>query len=632
MRSFPVFRFLFSILLLTLSFFNGCSFFSSVGDSISDGYQNTVAYFNSYYNARRAFDDAEAEIAAADQLSGIRGFTDKPQPLPNTTRPRLTIVIDKCSNILQFYPSSALVDDALMLIGKSYYYQGDYLKAERKFTEFFSVYPNSPLNFEARLWYIKTLARLKKDDQAIEEGEFLLPQTEAGDETDLAAAVSDVLGVLYERVNRHDRSLAMYDRLKELGADDETRAWALFRAGEQKIVLNQPEDAAEMFRRAAENTDDRQIQYRCHLEYIRTLRSLGRLDESLGRLNEMLDNFRFAQNSREIVFERGVTYRLGGQIELAVDDFTEVDTTSGRSELGSKASFELARLSEYTKGDYRAARDSYGRSTAFPVPEFIAEARRKQSGFTRYFSLNDARAKLDSVIAVESLADSLPLDTTAATTPRLNLDSLRSAFAVNCYEMGELFYIDIENPDSAVFWYKEALKGIDDSVRTPRITYILAELALSNASRGYGDGNALLRSIIETYPKSVYAMRAKIQLGVPLEPTESDDSEMLYKKAEATIDSGNYSQAISTLKKITSDFPLSPFAAKSAYTVGWLYEHRLSQPDSALNQYTVLLQTYSSSPYAARVRPRIRAIQLSRTDTTSTGAPLEGKKSSKREE
>ena len=198
--------------------------------------------------------------------------------------------------------------------------------------------------------------------------------------------------------------------------------------------------------------------------------------------------------------------------------------------------------------------------------------------------------------------------------------------------MGELFYIDIENPDSAVFWYKEALKGIDDSVRTPRITYILAELALSNASRGYGDGNALLRSIIETYPKSVYAMRAKIQLGVPLEPSESDDSGMLYKKAEATIDSGNYSQAISTLKKITSDFPLSPFAAKSAYTVGWLYEHRLSQPDSALNQYTVLLQTYSSSPYAARVRPRIRAIQLSRTDTTSTGAPLEGKKSSKREE
>jgi tetratricopeptide (TPR) repeat protein len=456
---------------------------------------------------------------------------------------------------------------------------------------------------------------LKNNGEAIQVGESLLTQAETEGKTDLAAGAADVLGVLYERMDQHEQSLAMYEHLQKIAPNDDVKAWGLYRAGEKLVGLQRLEDAARMFEFAAGNSDDPQFKYQCLLERIRVLRSLGRHEESLRMANEMLDDFRFLQNSKELQFERGLTHFEAGEIQAAEDDFVVVDTTAGRSELGARASFERAKLYEYVKQDYRAARDAYTRAASFPVEEIVSTARKKQAGLTRYLLLVDARMKLDSLIVHGSVSDSLPADSGAAKPP-LDLDSLRSAIAANSFELGELFYIDIENPDSAVYWYGQALENIDDSVRTPRIKYILAELALSYPTKQYADGHLMLRSIIEKYPKSLYATRAKIQLGIKLDPSETDNGEILYKKAEARIDSGDYTGAITTLRTIATEYPNSPFASKSAYTIGWLYENRLSQPESALSEYARLLQAYASSPYAAVVRPRIRAIEASRVDST----------------
>ncbi len=632
MKSFPTSRFFLPSSLLILTLVSGCSFFNYVGESIADGYQNTVAYFNSYYNARRAFDEAETEIAAAERLTGISGFTDNPQQVQTSVKQKLTMVIDKCSNILQFYPSSALVDDALMLIGKSYFYQSEYLRAERKFTEFLSGYPESPLGREARLWYVRTLARLKKDDQAAEVGAALLAEAEQDEDSDVAAAVTDVLGVVYERGNRDDKSLEMYARLREFSGDDEVRAWGYYREGEKLKELQRPEEAAGKFRLASDNSTNPQFKCRSLLEYVRTLRSLGKLDEALRACDSMLEDFQFAQNTKEILFDRGKTFGQAGRVEDAVNDLVKVDTTAARTELGSRASLELGKLYEHKMADYRRARDAYQKSTTYPVPEFIAEARRKQMGFARYFTLTDARTKTDSLLGLASSTDSLTADSTIAKAPRLNPDSLRSVLMENSYELAELFYVDIEDPDSAVFWYKEALKGIDDTVRTPRIKYVIAELALSNPERGYGEGEALLRSIVNQYPKSVYAMRSRIQLGMPVESLGMDESETLYKRAEATIDSGDYGRAITTLKKISAEYPLSPFAPKSVYTVGWLYENRLSMPDSALSHYSSLVRIYAASPYAAAVRPKVLAKKASNVDSTATSVQKKEKRNKAEEQ
>ena len=106
------------VLLYLLVAANGCSVFSTVGGWFSSGYENAVAYFNAYYNAKRLFDEAEAELLAAQLAAkGKSTLTGNVQPVA-PPRQKFATVIDKCSNILSFYPKSNVVDDALFLIGK----------------------------------------------------------------------------------------------------------------------------------------------------------------------------------------------------------------------------------------------------------------------------------------------------------------------------------------------------------------------------------------------------------------------------------------------------------------------------------------------------------------------------------
>jgi hypothetical protein len=120
-----------------------------VGDAISLQYENTVSYFNAFYNARRLFSEAEDEIMASRWALRGKDLPATPAGIPSTAKAKLNLVIDKCSNILVFHSTSSYVDDALFLVGKSFFYQEEYLKADRKFEEMLSQYPTSSLHLEA---------------------------------------------------------------------------------------------------------------------------------------------------------------------------------------------------------------------------------------------------------------------------------------------------------------------------------------------------------------------------------------------------------------------------------------------------------------------------------------------------
>src|SRR4030065_1163703 len=80
-------------------------------------------YYNTFYQAQNNFEKAEQARKKA---------RDPNAPFPSAN---YTEAIKKASKVLEFHPKSKWVDDALLLIGKAYYYQGEYLKAERKFRE-----------------------------------------------------------------------------------------------------------------------------------------------------------------------------------------------------------------------------------------------------------------------------------------------------------------------------------------------------------------------------------------------------------------------------------------------------------------------------------------------------------------
>ena len=123
-------------------------------------WENFTAYYNTYFNASAAFEEAEESII--EQKKELFAF--KEEKISNSTNELLNKVIEKCSRILQFYEESSYVEDALFMTGKSFYYQQNYAKALRKFREL-EVIPDSDLQLENKFWVGKTELQMRNFDE-----------------------------------------------------------------------------------------------------------------------------------------------------------------------------------------------------------------------------------------------------------------------------------------------------------------------------------------------------------------------------------------------------------------------------------------------------------------------------------
>jgi len=142
------------------------------------------AYYNTFYNAKQKFAEAERETqrnqqqqTAAGTAQGAAQGTQQPRPVPMD---KYRKVIETSAKLLEMYPNSKWVDDALLLMGISYYRLNDLARAERKFTELMTLFPNSPDVPAAVIWKARTLADMKNPEGAVQLLNEGLPKIKAG--------------------------------------------------------------------------------------------------------------------------------------------------------------------------------------------------------------------------------------------------------------------------------------------------------------------------------------------------------------------------------------------------------------------------------------------------------------------
>ncbi|MBD3332047.1 hypothetical protein GF356_04295, partial [candidate division GN15 bacterium] len=76
-------------------------------------------YYNTFYNARTAFDEAE----------DLR--KDSPPDQPRIDQNNYRRAIEKSQKVVENHPNSKWYDDAVWIIGVSYFHLEEYSKAER---------------------------------------------------------------------------------------------------------------------------------------------------------------------------------------------------------------------------------------------------------------------------------------------------------------------------------------------------------------------------------------------------------------------------------------------------------------------------------------------------------------------
>ena len=149
------------------------------GTFLGNRYNNFRAYYNTFYNARRAFDAGEEALERSErQIDRSRFVSIFPatQSGSSSASTQFEQAIEKSADLLRERPDSKWADDALLLIGKAYFYQNNFVGAEGKFRETVAAAlerDQLELADEARFWLGRTLAASERYEEAtsvLEEG------------------------------------------------------------------------------------------------------------------------------------------------------------------------------------------------------------------------------------------------------------------------------------------------------------------------------------------------------------------------------------------------------------------------------------------------------------------------------
>ena len=149
--------------VLVLLVFTGCK----TPDFIGRRYDNFTAYYNTFYNAERVFETGYDNLSRTSQpIDRLHFLPLFPRTTGAGSRDFENAVL-KSANLLREHPDSKWVDDALLLIGKSYYFQENFVGATQKFREVAEL--GSELESEGRFWLARALTTSGAYEEAEEE-------------------------------------------------------------------------------------------------------------------------------------------------------------------------------------------------------------------------------------------------------------------------------------------------------------------------------------------------------------------------------------------------------------------------------------------------------------------------------
>ena len=628
---------------------HGCG--GPIEDFFTARYENVVAYFNTYYNAKKLFEESEQEIlkarSAAPDSNMFRSYT-----VPPAVRTKLLSVIEKCSKIIQFHDKSKWVDDALLLIGKSYYYQNEMLPARKKFLELLEHFPNSDFRFEAKLGVAKTAYRSENGAELIQVVKELVPAALEEKEGDIAAEALLVQGQYYSDLGDYMNAAKQYSQTAAINADDPLLAHAQYRLGTIREAQGDYVSAREAYLGVLKHDPDFEMEFKARLRAGVTASLTGQHEEALKLFDQLRGELLNSAERSLLDLETANIYNRRGDYEQALFTYKFIDSLYVRTDVSAKSYFQQGILYETAFQDLPAAKSYYDKAVAeFPTSEVVVPAKKKSETIGRYMVYKSALKNADSLLAVMLHPQSpQPKDTvtyqsdstmtkgelpaiasdsttaphespSAADTARtgppavaISKDTLHFRRATNEFALGILFFLEFGQSDSAAYWLESLLHEYPESDLVPRAIYALGEI-YRNANRAT-EADSLSRILVDKFPDSDYAKHSRYFTPPVAVGTSVDPSDSLYMIGEGLLRSGDYMRAIGVFQKIAQGDTASPSIPRARYAIGWIYENVLTKNDSAVVQYRRIVQKYPTSVYAVRVRDKLDAYDANRLDTT----------------
>ncbi|MCS7013089.1 MAG: tetratricopeptide repeat protein [Chloroherpetonaceae bacterium] len=666
-----------SALLLICSLLSACS--PDDQSTIANLYHEFTAFFNAYYNATVEYEKGLKAMKGSvsyDRNARLQIFVS----LENAAQGKQFFdrVIEKTALVLKAHPNSSIADNALLLMGRAYYYQREFQPAERKFKEVLTNYTDSDVLDAATFWYGRCLAQQEETEKAREVlGSVIAsPKTTNAVRSDAHFALAE----LAIRREDYQEAIKQIEQGLPLAVDIEQKARAAFVLARIYDRLGDFKSAARYYQMVLSLDPDFELQYAAMLSYALDLREQGDYDHAIRAFQRILADDKYLDKFPEVRYELAQCYELQDRLGRALDLYVEIIRRHKRTEFAARSYLRLGHIKRDISRDFSAALAFYDSAKVEfnqgELGKLIDESAKQMEKILRLYETVEA---LDSVIqlGIGSAATKperkpmLSLNAPSRTQPRTRRDYRRSVYLelggidsfsdsaesrtapkrqkvsfvraqdsatytryrydriLRAAEIANFYQLSLLIPDSASRWYQATLKMIDDSLHTfpdslqknlqaqkPPLLYALAEIyRLERKSRLQ---DSIYRLILDRYPKSKYAKRIREHFGLPIPTDLNEDDEALYTLALEQFEHHHAHTALKTLDSLLVFFPQSALRPKALLLRGFIFEKGLALPDSAIEAYSQLVKKYPDSEEARAVKDKLAFVEEARAAKLGT--------------
>jgi TolA-binding protein len=602
-----------------------------------------TTYFNIYYDTADNFQQAEQLIK--EQKRDL--FSTEELPVPGTAAQLLNKVIEKASKILQFHSQSSYVDNSLLLLGKALYYQKDYLKGMRKFQELITTRPNSGFILESKLWIGKSQMRLKQFDAATKTLDEVKDEAVSKKESDLYEDA--YLEQIKYRVitGDYDLAITLMSEFLKVSTTNEMSGQVSFELGKLLYKQNDIKNAIETFQNVFNYSPSYDLTLNTRIELSKALRKNGEPQKALIMMQNMRKEVKYSEVFHRIDLEIALNLIELNRMDEGIQTLVKIDTLYVSSPSAGSARFELGKIFESKIPVYDSAANYYTKASISTGadPQMLLTANAKAQLFKKYLyvcSLIEENKKQIRYLnnpedfikdSVAFYADTLTLNQNKSLNlndrnlgrdesrfsyptgiannltkrppvrPYLSFDTLKANLVKNEFDLGNIFFTEMNRPDSASYYYYDIIKNYSGSVYEARALYALG--IYYETSKDSVKADSLYNIIYNHFSSEKVVNAAATKLNKPIINFEFDPAKDLYADAEADFIKKNFDLSLSKLYNISNKYPKSPIAAKALYASGWILENDLKLYDSAAVVYDTLTARYPKSTYASRINPKL---------------------------
>ncbi len=569
--------------------------------------------------------------------SGIPPFLNELIIKQNKRQPvavKLDSIIIKGSKILATKGKSEYIEKTLFLMAKSYYYREEWRPSAIKCSELIDRYPEGDLAPDAALLFAKNLLI----ERNFYSGKVLLSRT-----VDLAWLKQryDILSEAF----RIQAELSLYENDLEgalrpykqaiVQTDDQAQKakWQLDMAA-LLYRISKFELSAKAFAEVNKFKPDYLGKFESKLYQAASLSRLNKFKEAEEIIIDIENDGKFKEWKGFAFAERLNMMRLklkdtvgkskdfldSKEKELVVAE-KFADTTFINNILITCYQFERG-MDFYQKNEYLKSLQYFVKSKSAKTPVF-------QTSYDMFKLLSDWDSKksscaplLDKIQKGEKVSDTMRVYTSAY-----------------LYEIGRI-HEKLNHQDSVLYYYKMA-STVAPSKNEYTAKYMYAYMRKLQAVDPQ-TSDSLKEVIATNYSKTEYGKAMMKELGMT-ERFVIDTAADLFTSASDLRKTGEYAFANSQYLKIYNEYPKIELAPKSLYTIGWTFENKQHNIDSAIFYYKLVIEKYPKSKYANDLRTSLdyfavlksgTAIpdSLKMKDTSAIVAPIDSTKIRKADE